>query len=193
VSELARRLPNGAHLLDLGCGAGVPSTKELSARFDVVGVDISEAQLRQARANIPGTAFIRADLAEIDFPAESFDAITAFYSISHIPREEHARLIENIARWLRAGGVFLASLGAGDTPDWTGEWLGVPMFFSSYDADTNRRLLKAAGLMLVIDEVVSMQEPGGHAAFLWVLAQKPLSQAASSASSPARSSAQSSV
>jgi hypothetical protein len=47
------------------------------------------------------------------------------------------------------------------------------MFFSSYDADTNRRLLEAAGLALVLDEVVSMREPEGEAAFLWVLAKKP--------------------
>lgn len=48
------------------------------------------------------------------------------------------------------------------------------MFFSSYDADTNRRLLDSAGLVLVLDEVVSMYEPDeGDVAFLWVLAEKP--------------------
>jgi hypothetical protein len=45
------------------------------------------------------------------------------------------------------------------------------MFFSSYDADTNRRLLQDAGLTLVLDEVVTMKEPEGEVAFLWVLAQ----------------------
>jgi len=46
------------------------------------------------------------------------------------------------------------------------------MFFSGFDADTNRRLLRDAGFGLVFDDVISMSEPEGPAAFLWVIAQK---------------------
>lgn len=150
-----------------------PSTKQLAERFKVVGADISEAQLRLARANVANATFIHGDFAELHFVDESFDGITAFYSISHVPRNEHDALFGRIAKWLTPGGFFLASLGAGGSPDWTGDWLGVPMFFSSHDADTNRHLLSDAGLTLVIDEVVSMKEPEGEVVFLWVLAQKP--------------------
>jgi ubiquinone/menaquinone biosynthesis C-methylase UbiE len=173
LNELARRLRDGARVLDLGCGAGVPSTKQLAERFEVVGVDISEEQLRLARGNVPAATFVGGDLSELEFEDETFDGITAFYSISHVPREEHDAVFKKVARWLRPGGFFLASLAAVGSPDWTGEWLGVPMFFSSYDADTNRRLLEAAGLALVVNEVVSMREPEGEAAFLWVLAERP--------------------
>jgi ubiquinone/menaquinone biosynthesis C-methylase UbiE len=172
LNELARRLGDGARVLDLGCGAGVPSTNQLAERFEVVGADISEEQLRLARAQVPAATFVRGDMFELEFEGETFDGITAFYSISHVPREQHNELFTKVASWLRRGGFFLASLGAVDSPDWTGEWLGVPMFFSSYDADTNRRLLEEAGFALVLDEVVSMMEPEGEAAFLWVLAQK---------------------
>jgi hypothetical protein len=47
------------------------------------------------------------------------------------------------------------------------------MFFSSHDAATNRQLLADAGFTLVLDEVVSMNEPEGEVSFLWVLAEKP--------------------
>jgi SAM-dependent methyltransferase len=173
LDELAARLPERARVLDLGCGAGIPSTKKLAERFDVVGADISEVQLRLARANVAGATFIRSDLPELDFPDESFAGITAFYSISHLPRDEHRGLFRQIVRWLKPGGFFLATLGADDIPDRTGEWLGVPMFFSSFDADTNRRLIEAAGLSVALDEVVSSREPEGEVAFLWLLAQKP--------------------
>jgi ubiquinone/menaquinone biosynthesis C-methylase UbiE len=173
LTELARRLRDGARVLDLGCGAGVPSTKRLAERFEVVGADISEEQLRLARTNVPAATFVRSDLSDLEFEEETFDGITAFYSISHIPRDDHDGLFKKIARWLRPSGFFLASLGAGGSSDWTGKWMGVPMFFSSYDADTNRHLLKAAGLALVLDEVVTMKEPEGETTFLWVLAQKP--------------------
>lgn len=48
------------------------------------------------------------------------------------------------------------------------------MFWSGYDADTNRRLLREAGLELEEDAVVAQQEPGyGDVEFHWVLARKP--------------------
>ena len=87
VEEFSRRLPEGAQVLDLGCGAGVPSTQLLAERFKVVGVDISQAQLRLARENVPQASFIQADLFELDFPDAAFAGITALYSISHVPLE----------------------------------------------------------------------------------------------------------
>jgi ubiquinone/menaquinone biosynthesis C-methylase UbiE len=171
LDELTGRLAPGARVLDLGCGNGRKIAR-LADRFDVTGVDISEQQLLLARAEIPNAEFVHADLAELDVPAESFDAVTAFYSISHVPREEHAALFGKIARWLRSGGLFLASLSANGTDDWTEEWLGVEMFFSGFDADTNRRLIREAGFELVLDEVVTMQEPETEATFLWVLSRK---------------------
>jgi len=41
LEDLARRLPDGAHVLELGCGAGEPCTRLLSERFRVTGVDAS--------------------------------------------------------------------------------------------------------------------------------------------------------
>jgi hypothetical protein len=43
------------------------------------------------------------------------------------------------------------------------------MFFSSHSAAENRRLVAAAGLQAVRDEVVIMREPGGDATFLWLI------------------------
>lgn len=175
TDDLVRRLPEGARVLDLGCGAGIPSTRLLAERFEVLGVDISEAQIELARKNVPEATFVRDDFSELAFPEGSFDGVAAFYSISHVPREEHTRLFVRVAEWLKPGGLFLATLGAEESPNWTGEWLGVPMFFSSHDADENRRLLHGAGLSFVLDEVVAVREPEGEVAFLWVLAQKPIS------------------
>ncbi len=182
--EFAQRLPGGARVLDLRCGPGVPSTKALAHRFDVIGVDISEAQIGLARENVPEATFIHGDFAEIEFPEASLDGVAAFYSISHVPREEHALLFERIARWLVPGGLFLATLGATDSPHWVGEWLGVPMFFSSHDAATNRALLRGAGLELMIDEIVEMREPEGPVTFLWVIARKPVGGTATALATP---------
>lgn len=173
LGRFVRLLPPSGSVLDLGCGSGAAATARLAETFDVVGVDISAAQLALARRNVPGARFVRADMLELDFPKASFDGVAALYSVSHVPREEHARLFALVAGWLRPGGVFLASLGVGDLPGWTGEWLGVPMFFSSHAAAANLELLAAAGLEVVEADQVTIREPEGKATFLWVICRAP--------------------
>ncbi len=175
VADFADRLPGGARVLELGCGSGVPSTQQLARRFDVTGVDISPRQIELARRNVPSARFVCADISTLDFPERSFDGVVGLYAISHLPREEHARLFGDVFRLLTPGGLFLATLGATDSPAWTGEWLGEPMFFSSHDAATNRRLVQDAGFELLLDEVAITPEPEGDASFLWVIGQKPAS------------------
>lgn len=171
LKALMARLPAPASVLDLGCGAGVPCTAALAERYDVLGVDISTAQLRLARRMVPQARFRKAEMTTLDLPAGSFDAATAFYSIGHIPRQQHAALFTRITQWLRPGGLFLAALACGSTDGVEENWLGAPMYFSSHDPTTNRDLLRQAGLTLLIDEQVTMQEPGGPATFQWVIAQ----------------------
>lgn len=171
LEELAARLPSGGRVLDLGCGNGV-KTARLADSFDLVAVDISEGQLGLARTRLPRATLLSGDFSALDFAANTFDAVTALYSIMHVPRKEHSALFGRIARWLKPGGLFLASLSHVGGDDWTGEWLGVEMFFSGFDAETNRRLVREAGFEPILDELIWMREPQGDVAFLWVLARK---------------------
>lgn len=76
-------------------------------------------------------------------------------------------------QWLRPGGYFLSSLSAhGLSNGVQADFVGVPMYFSGYDAATNRLLLQAAGFSLDVDEVVTMDEPPGSSTFHWVLAHR---------------------
>jgi cyclopropane fatty-acyl-phospholipid synthase-like methyltransferase len=174
LARFAGGLEDGARVLELGCGAGVPSTKELARRFRVVGVDISAAQVELARQHVPDAEFIRADLVNLRFARASFEGVAALYAISHVPREQHGQLFADVFRCLVPGGLFLATLGALDSPDWIGPWLGEQMFFSSYGAEGNRRMLQAAGFELLVDDVRVTREPEGAVTFLWVIARKPI-------------------
>jgi SAM-dependent methyltransferase len=172
LEELAGRLPAGARVLDLGCGNGLKIAR-LADRFDITGVDVSERQLDLARTEVPDATFVHADFMKLECPAGAFDAVTAFYSIVHAPREDHPALLARIRRWLKPGGHFLASMSHVGGPDRFEEWLGVEMFFSGFDAETNGRLVRDAGFELLVEEVVWMHEPEGDTAFLWVLARNP--------------------
>ncbi len=113
---LIRRLTNGAHVLDIGCGAGVPIARTLAQRFRVTGVDISSEQIRRARRNVPEGTFIQGDIMSVTFPSADFDAAVAYYTIFHLPREEHPELLQRLYGWLKPGGYLLA-IGHGYTEE----------------------------------------------------------------------------
>jgi len=172
LRDLFDHLPEGARVLDIGCGPGV-KTKRLAERFQVVGVDLSGRQLDLARAAVPEATFVQADILELDFPQETFDAVTAFYSFMHIPRDRHPELLERILGWLKPGGLFLAPMSTIGGPDRVESWLGVDMFFSGWDATTNERLVREAGFEFLFGDVIEIREPQGDTAFFWALGRKP--------------------
>ena len=180
LAGLVDAIPHGGRVLDLGCGAGVPVADWLAGRgYAVVGIDGSTAQIKRARSNVPLADFAVEDMARYEADPGSFDAVVAFYSITHVPRHGHAALFSRIYSWLRPGGIFLASLGAGDSPDWIGEWLGTTMYFSHFDAETNLRLLQDAGFVIERNEIAGELEDGDRVDFLWVAARKPDGQGGS--------------
>ncbi|HTQ14712.1 MAG TPA: class I SAM-dependent methyltransferase [Rhizomicrobium sp.] len=174
LEALLGLLSPGAEVLELGCGAGAPVTVALAARGPVTAVDISPAQTALAATNAPGANVVCADIAALTFAEGAFDAVCSFYALTHIPRDTHAALFRRIARWLRPGGLFFATLGALDHPDGeTGDWLGAPNFFSHFDAETNVRLLERSGFRVESAERILQDLPGEEGLdFLWAVARK---------------------
>ncbi len=80
-------------------------TRELAKRFVVTGVDISAEQIRRARQNVRHAEFFHSDILALDFPAASFEAVTALEVLYHLPRGEHERLFRAIARWLARAAI----------------------------------------------------------------------------------------
>lgn len=166
-------VPVGGQVLDLGCGAGFPVAKKLAERVSVVGVDISAAQVALARQKVPDASFINADMMAVEFNPESFDGISAFFSLTHLPRDQHAAMLRRIATWLRPDGLFVASMGDTVSDDEIeNDWLGAPMFFSHFDASTNSKLIHLAGLQPFHEELVEHIEDECMVRFLWVMARK---------------------
>ena len=172
LEDLALRLPENAKVLDAGCGAGVPVTQILSKRFNVTGVDFSEAQIELARKNVPNASFFCQDMTQLDFPGSTFDAVCSYYAIIHIPREEHQALLANFHRILKSDGLALLCLGAENMIVAIEEnYLGTRMYWSHFDADTYLSMLKAVGFIILWSKIVpdESSEGSGH---LFVLVQK---------------------
>jgi SAM-dependent methyltransferase len=172
ADDLVSRLREGVRVLELGCGGGTRETRELAARFELTGVDLSQRQLERARERVPEATFVHGDLTSIDFDAGSFDAVVAFYVLNHVPRDLLAPLLARVQRWLADGGYLMAAFGTSDLPEWTGDFLGAPTHFSSFTPDVNSRLVADAGLTILRDEVVTIAEPEGPVSFQWILARR---------------------
>lgn len=174
LAELVERLVPRSRVLDAVCGAGVPITRQLvAAGLTTVGLDFSIKQLELAGGLVPEADPVQGDLASLPFPAASFDAVVSYYAIIHVPRADHAAVFAEVRRVLRPGGWSLLCVGAGDLPeDHDPEsWLGAPMYWSHFDAPTNRGLIRDAGLEIVSDREIP--DPMGHRGHLFVLARRP--------------------
>jgi cyclopropane fatty-acyl-phospholipid synthase-like methyltransferase len=153
LAALIAPLPPGASVLDAGCGSGRPVAHHLDARgLRVTGLDASAALLAHARANVPAATFLHGDLRTAD-PGGPFDALVAWDVLFHVPRADHAAVLQRFHGWLHPGGRLLMSAGGSASEDFTSEMFGVPFFYSGHAPEETLRLLAAAGFALERAEV----------------------------------------
>lgn len=109
VGELAERYSRAPvhDWLDVACGTG-RHLEYLRARYNAVGVDLSEEMLDIARRRLPGVELHQGDMRNFRL-RRRFDAVTCLYSaIGHLGSERELQgVFKNFARHLRAGGVVI--------------------------------------------------------------------------------------
>jgi SAM-dependent methyltransferase len=107
---------SGQRVLDAGCGIG-DDVRALARRVApggrVTGIDRSETMIAAAReGGVPaGVEFHVADAHDLPFPDASFDAARVERTLQHV--QDPRRVIEELARVVRPGGLLVAS-----EPDW---------------------------------------------------------------------------
>jgi hypothetical protein len=72
-----------------------------------------------------------------------------------------------------AGGLLLIGTVAADVDEAVSEWLGVPMYFSSFDSETVKRWVDEVGFEIVETAIETQVEQGKEIPYLWLLARKP--------------------
>jgi SAM-dependent methyltransferase len=155
LTRLLEVLSPRARVLDIGCGAGVPVTTTLAQTADVVGVDISPVQIKEARRNVPNGSFLVGDIMSQTFEPSSFDAIVSFYALFHLPRDEHRPLLDRIAIWLRPGGHLLLTVADADHPGYTEpDFFGATMYWSHFEAGWYASVLRELGFVVFTEDVL---------------------------------------
>ena len=105
------RLPEGAAILDLCCGAGRVSHSLVERGFAVTGIDISPEMVGYARELVPEGTFEVQDAREFGL-ADRFDVvISVFESLNHImDTADLALVFDTVRRHLQPGGLFVFDL-----------------------------------------------------------------------------------
>jgi SAM-dependent methyltransferase len=106
------RQTNCTRMLEIGAGTGQDSVFFASHGLEVVATDLSAAMV--ARCRDKGLDARVMDFSQLDFPAESFDAVHAVNCLLHVPNTELPAALASIARVLRPGGLFFLGVYGND-------------------------------------------------------------------------------
>ncbi len=110
-------LPDGGNGLDVGCGSGALTIAcaKRNPKASLIGIDrwgkeyaSFTRKLCESNAEAEGVGnvtFRLGDAVKLDFPDESFDAVTSNYVYHNIPGDRQAYLLETL-RVLKKGGTF---------------------------------------------------------------------------------------
>lgn len=112
------RLPDGGRGLDVGCGSGALTIAcaKGNPQGEMVGIDCwgkeyasFSKHLCESNAQaecVKNTHFSHGNAVRLDFPDESFDAVTSNYVYHNIARTDKQALLLETLRVLKKGGVF---------------------------------------------------------------------------------------
>lgn len=105
---VAERLGGCKRVLEVGTGEGQVARRLADAGAEVVGVEPSRAQVREAVRRAGGPAYVRGDAIGLPFPAGRFDGVVACLVLEHVPDLQAA--ISELARVLESSGTMLLLL-----------------------------------------------------------------------------------
>jgi ubiquinone/menaquinone biosynthesis C-methylase UbiE len=104
----------GSSVLDLCSGTGSvlgPMQARVGCSGRIVGLDFSHGMLKVAREKIKNSTknvcLVEADAGSLPFPSGVFDAVTCSHAFYELKEETQANALEEIARVLKRGAVFL--------------------------------------------------------------------------------------
>ena len=150
LDRIIRKIPRGSNVLDAGCGAGVPVSRYLSKRFNVVGIDISSKMLSLARKNVPGAEFKKMSMTDIEFAPNSFSLICSFFALFHVSREEIPEVLKKFHELLKDNGYLVLSLGElKEEKEHVSSFLGEKMYFTATTRKKLIKMLKGMGFKII--------------------------------------------
>lgn len=155
LDRLLIDMPPAGKILDLGCGTGRPIAEFLLKRgFDVTGVDQAEDLLALARQRLPQGRWLQARMESFE-PDETYDGAVIWDSLFHIPRAQHAPILEKTVDCLRPGAKLMLTVGGSAHPAFTDTMFGHTFFYDSLTPEQTVSALTALGAVIEHAEFIN--------------------------------------
>ena len=159
--RFASLMPDGAFVLDFGCGSGRDTKYFLGRGFKVDAIDGSENLCKIASENT-GIEVRNMLFSELD-AGELYDGIWACSSILHLPKEELRDVFGRMIRAVKKGGFIYTSFKYGEA-----EGLRKGRYFTDFTEETFREFIREIPEMEIIDEWVSADVRPGRSEEKWL-------------------------
>src|SRR4029434_8551863 len=150
LPALIRRYNHGRRALDFGCGTGRSTRFLRNLGLEVIGADISQAMLDQARALDPsGDYYLFQDNIAGEFASGSFDIILAAFTFDNMPTEVKADALSAMRTLLASDGCLLLVVSSPEI--YVNEWAS----FSTRDFPENRNARDGDRVRIIILEALA--------------------------------------
>ena len=106
--RLARTLlgpPSSLRVVDVGCGVGLSDGRLAPAVGELHGVDMARGALETAARDNPGVRYHHFDGERLPFDDGALDLAFAINVLHHVPPQDRSRLVTEMARVVRRGGL----------------------------------------------------------------------------------------
>lgn len=136
---------DGPHrILDFGCGPGRDLADFQRRGHIPTGVEGSPTFCQMAR-DFSGAEVWHQNFLALELPEGHFDGVFANATLFHVPRSELPRVLGELHRALKPGGVLFSSNPRGDNEEgWNGD-----RYSSYHDLDAWTRFMTAAGFVFL--------------------------------------------
>ena len=177
VHAFMRLIPKGGSVLDVGCAGGRDSKIFVDNGFDLTGVDISEVFLKEASKKIPEGKFLKADVLELPFPDEFFDAVWANAILLHVSKDDIPKALQSVRRVLKREGKLHIRVKEGEGSKEIEETLKnageVKRPFTLFQKEELERFVQDAGFTLLSSERLPDDMGRTDVTWLKIWAEKP--------------------
>jgi ubiquinone/menaquinone biosynthesis C-methylase UbiE len=157
MQQIQDRKP--AKVLYLGCGTGRPVCSAFAdAGHDVLGVDVSGVILSDARVKVSNAKFMKADIFQMEFPWQSFDANTIFFSLAAGSSQDLIRRqIRRMYDWLKSEGVLVLATVPFARNQVRSRFMGRPFIGSGLSQEEYLVCIKQVGFEIVYHSLSSFK------------------------------------
>ena len=151
--------PQGARVLDAACGPGNVSAFLVRVRPDLrlVGIDLAEGMVRQAKSRVPGVEFLVKDCRKIDTLEEVFDACAFGFGLSYLTDDDAQQFFASLnASLTESATLYLSTItgerrGSGFEESSTGE----KVYLEYRNVDDVVSMVEKAGFRIDVMELVA--------------------------------------